>query len=871
MKNIPILLRRSLAFLLFSTLIFCSDDAYASHFRYGNITWERVVGNPYQIRFKVSQAWRRSFFGGAPGVGSTVNGGTLNTGVSNQTIALLVTSVNTTEDWLYGEFTYVQTYPSTTATYTAQFGNCCRISPPALMNNADGNFAVSTIVTVGNGNDAPVSSVPPFVSMPVNTTAATYQIPANDPNGDALTFSLAPNGSFGAGTVQPAGVSISSSGLLTFNTTGLIVGRFYNVVVFVTDSKGARIQLDLMLRITNPSTPPTFDYAVTPGNSANFIIQPGQTLAFNVKAQDGDVGDVVLLNAVGVPPGASFTSGSGNPVTRSFSWTPTAGNVGTHQINFIAQDNASIQTNTIVNIVVSMKPQFAPPSPGNRSTFCYTPGSSISEVFYATDPDTADRVVLNAISGVASGMSFTPTVPTAAANPVQTTMSWTPASSEWGQHDLVMRATDNYSEMSFDTVTYLINNPPTFTTTQGNTTITAGQLFSYTFGTADANASEGDEVELESATLPSWLSVVDNNDGTWTISGIPALADSGDHFVNIEIEDQINHINGTHCGNAVQSFEVTVIPCDVQLSKSVTDVVCNGAATGAIDITAVNTTAPITYAWSNNAATEDVSGLTAGVYTFVLTDANGCTAFDTTTIAEPATAVSGSVAVSPVVAIPGHSPYTLYLGYGPQSVTLSATATGGTPGYSYSWSPTTGVSNPTSANTDVSPIITTTYIVTITDANGCQTTVSRTINVVDARCGNNNTKVKVCHYPPGNNGNPQSICISSNAVATHLTHGCKVGDCPPAKFSNEENSEIMMSADKIAIYPNPSTGIVAIELPDGVTADKVIVMDIAGKVINAKENATGKTIFDLNKVAKGIYFVQVSYSGEIFRTKISIQ
>lgn len=870
MKQCPILLRRCLTLLLFSVFIFCSNEAEATHFRYGSITWERVVGNPYQIRFKVSQAWRRSFYG-SPIVGSTVTTSALNTGITSVNINLVVTSVNVAEDWIYGEFTYVQTYPATTATYTASFANCCRISPPVLQNNGDGNFTVSTIVTVGNSNDAPVSSVPPFLSMPVNTTAATYQIPATDPNGDALTFSLAPNGSFGSGTVQPSGVTISSSGLLTFNTNGLTIGRFYNVAVFVTDSKGARIQLDLMLRVSTPSTPPTFDYTVTPNNNVTIITQPGQTVNFNVKAQDGDVGDIVSLSAVGVPPGASFTPGSGNPVTRNFSWTPGNSNVGTHQINFTAQDNASIQANTIVNIVVSLKPQFASPSPGNRSTFCYTPGTTILQTFYATDPDTADRVSLSAVSGLASGMSFSPALPTASANPVQTNMTWVTTSSSWGQHTLVMRAIDNYSETAFDTVTYLINNPPTFTTTQADVTITAGQLFTYTFGTADANASEGDEVDIEHIHLPSWLSLTDNNDGTWTISGTPALADSGEHHVNIEIEDLINHINGTHCGNAVQSFEVTVIPCDVQLSKSVTDVVCNGAATGAIDITAVNTTAPITYAWSNNAATEDVSGLTAGVYTFVLTDANGCTAFDTTTIAEPATAVSGSVAVSPVVAIPGHSPYTLYLGYGPQSVTLSATATGGTPGYSYSWSPTTGVSNPISANTDVSPIITTTYIVTITDANGCQTTVSRTINVVDARCGNNNTKVKVCHYPPGNNGNPQSICISSNAVATHLTHGCKVGDCPPAKFSNEENSEIMMSADKIAIYPNPSTGIVAIELPDGVTADKVIVMDIAGKVINAKENATGKTIFDLNKVAKGIYFVQVSYSGEIFRTKISIQ
>lgn len=63
-----------------------------------------------------------------------------------------------------------------------------------------------------------------------------------------------------------------------------------------------------------------------------------------------------------------------------------------------------------------------------------------------------------------------------------------------------------------------------------------------------------------------------------------------------------------------------------------------------------------------------------------------------------------------------------------------ATATGGTPDYIYSWYPSTYLDNPTVANPTCSPEETTTYVLTVTDHQGCSTNSYVTV-AVDACLG----------------------------------------------------------------------------------------------------------------------------------------
>ena len=144
------------------------------------------------------------------------------------------------------------------------------------------------------------------------------------------------------------------------------------------------------------------------------------------------------------------------------------------------------------------------------------------------------------------------------------------------------------------------------------------------------------------------------------------------------------------------------------LSATVSNVTCNGYADGSIDLTVSNGTPPYSYNWSNGATTQDITGLSGGTYTVTVTDDNDCTAVISKTVNEPP-ALSLSATVSHVTCN----------GYSDGSINLSVS--GGTPGYTYLWS--------NGATTmDLNNVSAGTYTVTVTDANNCTKSLSKTIN-----------------------------------------------------------------------------------------------------------------------------------------------
>ena len=80
---------------------------------------------------------------------------------------------------------------------------------------------------------------------------------------------------------------------------------------------------------------------------------------------------------------------------------------------------------------------------------------------------------------------------------------------------------------------------------------TEDAAYNYTITTSD---NDGDSVAISTTTLPAWLSLVDNGDGTASLSGTPNSGQVGDHMVVLQVSD--GALNGT------QSFILSVAEAD---------------------------------------------------------------------------------------------------------------------------------------------------------------------------------------------------------------------------------------------------------------------------------------------------------------------
>ncbi|MDB5221641.1 MAG: hypothetical protein JWN83_308, partial [Chitinophagaceae bacterium] len=168
--------------------------------------------------------------------------------------------------------------------------------------------------------------------------------------------------------------------------------------------------------------------------------------------------------------------------------------------------------------------------------------------------------------------------------------------------------------------------------------------------------------------------------------------------------------------------------------------------------------------------------------------------------------------IAPQIAVPNYgAPNTIYYGYGPTFLTYMvsvASATPGTPGYSYQWYSYDGTTPlGTNASQKITPPLVTgggsyTYTVRITDSRSCTTTQSITITVVDIRntggSNGNNVMVYICH-------NGSNITVDSHAIPAFIQQGDKLGQCPPPpNTGGRAGGPTAVTDIKVNVAPNPA-------------------------------------------------------------------
>ena len=187
---------------------------------------------------------------------------------------------------------------------------------------------------------------------------------------------------------------------------------------------------------------------------------------------------------------------------------------------------------------------------------------------------------------------------------------------------------------------------------------------------------------------------------------------------NAVTEDLNNALSGVYsvvvsdakgCTTAIS--ETLTAPPAIVLDLQTTNPACAGAATGAIDLTATGGTGALQYSWSNNAVTEDLNNALSGVYSVIVSDANGCT-----------TTASETLNAPPVLSLILQANELHCLG---DTILIDASASGGTPPFTFAWS-----SGETTEDINISKPDT--YGVNILDSKGCEKVDSISIAILGA-------------------------------------------------------------------------------------------------------------------------------------------
>ena len=303
--------------------------------------------------------------------------------------------------------------------------------------------------------------------------------------------------------------------------------------------------------------------------------------------------------------------------------------------------------------------------------------------------------------------------------------------------------------------------------------------------------------------------------------------------------------NGTSISYGEPLTFTTLVNLSIVVNNQ-TNVSCFGGNDGSITVSASGGTPDYVYTLNPGGvqnSTGVFTGLTSGNYTVTVNDANSLSAItETITIAQPTAIVlntSGDTSLS----------------YGSNCTTLTASASGGTAPYSYVWQ-SAGTTLGQSASQQVCPQTTTTYTVTVTDANECSGQQQVTVTVNDVRCGNKNQNVTICYY-----GVTQ--CVSEKIAERYLKLGATLGGCGTnARIGVEESGELPLQLS-LKAYPNPVQDAVTLEVlaPNAGTATFEVV-DLTGRTRQSRSEVLVEGLNEvglrLGSLPTGLYLIRAT-------------
>jgi hypothetical protein len=373
--------------------------------------------------------------------------------------------------------------------------------------------------------------------------------------------------------------------------------------------------------------------------------------------------------------------------------------------------------------------------------------------------------LVNGTDSDVNTMGFQPVSGSCTGVPIQLSETHTNVSCNGGSTGSINLTVDNNVSAPY---TYLWSNGAT---TQDITTGLAIGTYSVTVTDANLSTSTLSVAITQPDVLAVSVSSFTNSlcygasNGTVTVSGTGGTApyvfskngtsfSSAVLFSNLAPGSYTITIKDANNCTSTTSVTITEPALVVASGTQVNNTACFGNTLGSINLSVVGGSGSYTYLWSGpssyTATTQDITGLAAGTYSVVITEANSCAITGTIsyTITQP-TAVT-------VVNAGIHDVYCV----GTLDGSITTSVTGGTPNttglpYSFAWTGANGFT--ASTPNQLANLAPGTYNVTVTDANGCTGTLT---NLVVSGTAGIVVNVTTLTHPSCNQGTDGAIDVT---------------------------------------------------------------------------------------------------------------
>ncbi len=357
-------------------------------------------------------------------------------------------------------------------------------------------------------NQPPVITTTPPASV-VQGYEYLYHIEANDPDGEPVSYFIGD---------LPEWLTFTDHGdgsATLQGTPGLEDTLTSYIQIFATDGMEFS-QQSYLLDILPNSAPGILSQPVTQ-------TQYGDMYEYLVQATDTE-GDPMNFTIEGdLPDWLTFTdNGDGTALLHG---TPDAADAGSSfavtihvldHLGSVASQSFDLHVNNLMPVITAGPDTSAVEDAAYNSTIMASDPESQPLTYECTDlPDWLD------MTDNGDGTA---------------TLTGTPGEADVGEHTFTLRVhdADNVVEQSYTiTVAALPNTAPEITSTPV-TVANAGGVYSYTVQAADIDQ---DALSFSNNTLPDWLTLIDNGDGTAELVGTPDHDDAGTHEVVIEVTD----------------------------------------------------------------------------------------------------------------------------------------------------------------------------------------------------------------------------------------------------------------------------------------------------------------------------------------------